>query len=319
MAQAESPWRGAGIGLGGPGHAAGARGAAAARVCRRALERLAASPWVRNRKALGGLCIVAGFVLMALLAPWLSPSSPTAMAFAPFASPSRAHPLGTTAAGQDILSQVLWGSRASLLVGFLAGGASTALAVLVGMLAGYAGGVTDEALSLLTNIFLVLPGLPLIIVLAAYSPFHGLWPIAVVITVTGWAFGARILRAQTLTLRGRDFVQAARVSGEGTWRIVFGEILPNMTSLIVSVFLFAVIYAVLAEASLEFLGLGDSATVTWGTVLYWADNSQAIVSGAWWWFVPPGACIGLLGAGLALVNYALDEITNPRLTRGARR
>ena len=281
--------------------------------------RAAASPWVRNRKALAGVWLTGVFIAVAVLAPLLSPYSPTAMQFAPFASPSAAHPLGTTAAGQDVLSQLIWGTRTSLLVGFLAGGASTVLSVVIGMLAGYAGGVVDEVLSLVTNVFLVLPGLPLIIVLAAYIPFHGLLPIGLVVAVTGWSFGARVLRSQVLSLRGRDFVQAARGSGEGTWGVVFGEILPHMTSLIVSVLLFAVIYAVLSEAGLEFLGLGNSSLVTWGTILYWADNGQAIVSGSWWWFVPPGLCIGLLGAGLALLNYAIDEITNPRLAGGGAR
>lgn len=266
-----------------------------------------------NRKAAAGSAIVLFFVLMAILAPVLAPGNPIASRFALSQAPSFAHPLGTTNSGQDVLAQVIWGARASVEVGLVCASIATALAVIVGMVAGYVGGVVDELLSLMTNVFLVIPALPLIIVLASYIPAHGETRVIMVISFTGWAWGARVMRSITMTLRGKDFVLSARVAGERTWHIVFQEILPNVTSLVAASFMFTCIYAILTEAYLEFLGLGNLNIVSWGTILYWASNSNALMLGAWWWFIPPGLCIGLLGAGFALLNYAIDEITNPRL------
>lgn len=268
---------------------------------------------LRNRKALVGSTILLVFILVAVFAPVLAPYSPTDMTFHPLSLPSWRHPLGTTDIGQDIFSQLVWGTRVSLEVGFLAGGLTTFLSVLVGMVSGYVGGVVDEILQLITNIFLIIPALPLMVVVAAYIPFRGTFPIVLVITLTGWAWGARVLRSQTLSLRNQDFVLMAMARGETPVSVVFREILPNMVSLVISNLLFNILGAILAEAGLEFLGLGNVNTVSWGTMLYWANNDQALLSGAWYWLLPPGLCIALVGAALALMNYALDEITNPRL------
>ncbi len=253
------------------------------------------------------------FVGVALLAPVLAPYSPKDTSFIPFDTGSAEHPLGTTALGEDVLSQLIWGTRLSLLVGLVAGAIATFVSVVIGLVSGYAGGILDEVLSTFTNIFLVIPGLPLLIIIAAYVNVEGVLPIIFVIAVTGWAWGARVLRAQTLSLRNRDFVQAARVVGEGGGRIVFAEILPNMLSLIAANFFGAALFAVLSEAGLEFLGLGDVGIVTWGTMLYWAQTNQAFLLNQWAWMIAPGVCIALLGTSFALLNFAIDEITNPKL------
>ncbi len=268
---------------------------------------------LRNPKAVAGLVIVAFFVFMALAAPLLGRDGPQAMLFAPNQPPSPGHLLGTNELGEDLWSQLVWGARTSLAIGIVAGGLTTAASVVIGLLSGFIGGVVDEVLQLLTNVFLLIPFLPLMIVLTSYIQVRGPLPVIVVIVATGWPWGARVLRSQTLAVRESDYVQAARVVGESSLRITMSEILPNMTSLVVSIFLFSVIGAILAEAALEFLGLGNISAVSWGTILYWAQNEQALLAGAWWWFVPPGLCIALLGSAFALINYAVDEVTNPRL------
>ncbi|GAA3652517.1 hypothetical protein GCM10022224_014330 [Nonomuraea antimicrobica] len=260
-----------------------------------------------------GAGILVFFALMALLGPPLIGADPAATSEAGLQGPSAEHWLGTTQTGQDILVQIVYGARVSLGVGLLSALIATVLAVVVGLVGGYVGGAVDEVLSVLTNIFLVLPALPLIIVLAGYLPQRGVGSVAVVIAVTGWAWGARVLRAQTLSVRRRDFIQAARASGEGPLRIVFFEILPVLLPVIATSFLATVVAAILAEAGLSFLGLADLSTVSWGSMLYFAQNGQALLIGAWWWFIPPGLCIALIGTGLALVNFGIDEIANPRL------
>lgn len=270
-----------------------------------------------NRKATVGSIIVSFFILVAIIGPFVAPYNPNLFSVGPpLAPPSAQHWLGTTRLGQDLLSQILYGTRASLLVGLGVGIFSTIIAVTIGMTAGYLGGWVDDLLMLFTNVFLILPFFPLAIVIASYAQafnITGLTVIILVLTVTGWAWAARVKRSQTLSLRSKDFVLAARVTGESWPRIVLAEILPNMAALVAANFIFAAIFAVLGEAGLEFIGLGDINAVTWGTILYWAQNNQALLLGAWYWFIPPGLCIGLFAVGLTLLNYAIDEMTNPRL------
>ncbi|WP_336216477.1 ABC transporter permease [Nonomuraea sp. LPB2021202275-12-8] len=260
-----------------------------------------------------GAVILAFFTLTAIFGPLLIGTDPAATSADGLQGPSAEHWLGTTQTGQDVLTQLVHGARVSMGVGVLSAVIATVLAVAVGLVGGYVGGAVDEVLSVLTNIFLVLPALPLIIVLAGYLPQRGVASVAVVIAVTGWAWGARVLRAQTLSVRRRDFVEAARAGGEGPLRIVFFEILPVLLPVIATSFLATVVAAILAEAGLSFLGLADLSTVSWGSMLYFAQNGQALLIGAWWWFLPPGLCIALIGTGLALVNFGIDEIANPRL------
>ncbi|MBA2951843.1 ABC transporter permease [Streptomyces himalayensis] len=274
---------------------------------------------IDSKKALAGLTLLALFALLALLAPVLAPGDPSLINSTGSQAPSAAHWLGTTAKGQDVLALTLWGARSSLFVGFTVGLAATGVAIVVGLASAYFGRVVDDALTLVTNVFLLLPGLPLLIILAAFLP-PGTSTVILVLVVTGWAGSARVLRAQAKSIRGKDFVAAAVVTGERPLRIMFREILPNMASVVMTTLLGCVIFGIGAQAGLEFLGLGDSSVVSWGTNLYWASNDGALMTGAWWAFAPSGLCIALVAFALALVNYAVDEITNPRLrNRRARR
>jgi peptide/nickel transport system permease protein len=267
-----------------------------------------------NPKALTGLLIFAVFCLLAA-APGLFTSvrQPNALSFTPSLHPSLTHPLGTTTLGQDIWAQLVYGTRQSLVIAVVAGLFATVLAVLVGVSAAYLGGIADEVLSMITNVFLVIPTFPLIIIFATYAGKGTLSVVLIVLVVTGWSYGANQLRAQTLSMRNRDFLESARVRGERRPYIILAELLPTMTSLIVANFLGAALYSVLTAAGLQFLGLGDPNSISWGTMLYWAQNQQALQTGLPLWSVAPGLCVALLGVSFALLNYAFDEISNPAL------
>lgn len=269
--------------------------------------------FLRNSKAMTGLAILAFFTLIAIIGPWIAPFDPSAQSNDILQPPSWSHWMGTTHLGQDILSQLIVGTRGVIVVGFVAGILATAFGVIVGVTAGFVGGVGDETLSALSNVFLVIPQLPLIIIIAGQLPSAGGLTVAVVIAATGWAWGARVLRAQTLSLRKRDFVEAARASGERTWRIIFAEILPNLTAIIASGFVGTVTFAVLSLITLAFIGIGSGNDWNWGTILFWAQSQLALQRGAWWWFIPAGLCIALLGMALTLINFGIDEFVNPRL------
>ena len=258
-----------------------------------------------------GISILAAFVLIALFGPLLV-SDPAAQVAIPLEPPSWEHWLGTTGQGQDVLAQTVAGARTSLVIGFAVGLAVVAIGALVGTAAGYFGGWIDDLLMLVVNVFLIMPGLPLMVIVAAYLPTGSL-TIGLVLVFTGWAWSARVIRAQTLSLRDKDFVHAARVGGEGHARIIVFEILPNMTALLASACIGATMYAIGAQVALEFLGLGDVTAVTWGTNLYWASNDSALLTGAWWTFVPTGVCVALVGGALAMINGAIDQLGNPRL------
>lgn len=269
--------------------------------------------FLRNGKALTGLAILGFFAVLAVIGEWIAPYDPSAVSSDILQPPSGAHWFGTTHLGQDILSQVLVGTRGVLVVGLVAGVLATVIGVLIGVTAGFVGGAGDETLSALSNIFLVIPQLPLIILIAGQLPSAGGLTVAAVIAVTGWAWGARVLRAQTLSLRKRDFVEAARANGERTWRIVLAEILPNLTAIIAAGFVGTVTFAVLSQITLAFIGVTSVSEWNWGTILFWAQGNLALQRGAWWWFVPAGLCIALLGMALTLINFGIDEFVNPRL------
>jgi len=266
----------------------------------------------QSRKVTAGSAIVGFFIVVGLFGPLIITTNPNATGPLFIAHPSTAHWLGTTVVGEDIFSQLINGTRTSVFWGLGTGLVVTLLSVLVGLVSGYFGGWIDDLLTLLTNVSLVLPSIPLAIVLAAYFP-RGPLTISLVIVVTNWAWQARVLRSQTLSMRNREFVVAARASGEHTWRIIFFEIFPNEIGLVVAGFVSTTIYVILAWAALEFLGLGDGSIPSWGSMLYWAQQAGALGGSLWWWFVPPGVCIAILGAGLSLINFGIDEIADPRL------
>ncbi len=265
-----------------------------------------------NRKVAVGSGIIALFVLVALLGPLFVHQDPLKYTLNLNAPPSAAHWLGTNQGGQDVFAQLVIGTRASVFWAFLTGLLVVAISVTIGLVGGYMGGVVDDGLSLLTNIFLVIPGLPLAIVAVQYFSRTTI-TIVIVVALTNWPWGARVLRAQTLSMRSREFVTAARASGEKTWRIIFAEIFPNEVSIVAANFVTTTIQVLLAVAGLEFLGFGDTTTISWGIMLNQAYNSGALLSGTWWWFAPPGLCIAVLGAGLALLNFGIDEVADPRL------
>lgn len=273
-------------------------------------------PWAwigRSRWVTAGLVLFAGFVFLAIFGPVLAPYDPSALGPDVLAPPSAAHLLGTTQTGQDVLSQLLAGAGPTLEIGFLAGVIATALSVIVGVSAGYFIGSGGEVLSLLANVFLVIPGLPLLIVLTSYVPRTSNWAIALVLAVVGWAWSARVLRAQTLALRQQDFVQAAKAAGESSLRIIFFEILPNEIAVVATSFVYTVVGAISFYVALTFLGIGNISTWTWGTMLYYAESNQAITSGAWWWYGPPGVAVALILLALVMLNFGIDEFINPQL------
>ena len=267
----------------------------------------------RSRKAMAGVILLSFFLVLAIFPGQIAPDDPTAEIYPPGLGASWHHWFGTTAYGQDVLSQLIWSTRESIVIAFAVGGLATALSVLVGVSAAYLGGVADGLLSLVTDVILVIPIFPLVIVIAAYERNAGLFTLVVVLGALGWSYGARQLRSQTLSLRSRDFLEAARVRGERRLYVIVFEILPTMTSLIMATFLGSALYAVLTAAGLQFIGLGDPNSQSWGTMLYWAENNEALGAGMVLWAIMPGVCVALLGAAFALVNYAFDEISNPAL------
>ncbi|GGK84857.1 hypothetical protein Sme01_29380 [Sphaerisporangium melleum] len=269
---------------------------------------------LRSGKLIAGLAVAGFFVLAGVLGP-LFAGDPEEIGYERLMPPSAGHWLGTTNTGQDVLAQLLVATRGSLTIGVVVGVLATVISLLVGVLGAYLGGWLDEGFSLLSNVFLVIPGLPLVILITDYLETGGPVALALTITITSWAGPARVIRAQTLSLRGRDYVDAARVSGERGWRIMVFEILPNLVPIIAAQLVFAVIGGILLDAALSFLGLAGGSAGSWGSMLYFAQNASALSTGAWWWFVPPGLCIAVLGAGLSLINFGIDEIIDPRLRR----
>jgi peptide/nickel transport system permease protein len=266
----------------------------------------------RSRRFLVGAGIIGFFTLLAIIGP-LFITNANQFSHAEWRPPSAAHWLGTTQLGQDVLAQLVVSARDTLAIGAAAGLLATVISVVIGIGGGYLGGIADDLLSLLSNVVLVIPALPLIIIVSAFVHAKGIWPTVLVIAFVSWAASARVLRAQTLSVRNRDYVLAAKAAGEPAWRIIFVEVLPNEAAIIISQFIFSVVFAILTQAGLSFLGLSDPNQLTWGNMLYFGWNDQALSSGAWWWFIPPGACIALVGMGLALVSFSLDEMLNPRL------
>ena len=269
-----------------------------------------------NKKALIGMAILAIIILIAIFAPLLTEYSPVKRVGRPHQAPSWEHWLGTTRLGYDVFTRMLYGARVSLAVGFGAGILITVIGTVLGIIAGYKGGVVDEVITFFTNMILVIPNLPLLLVLAAFIGQASPLVIAVILGFTSWAWGVRVTRSETLSIRQRDFVKSAETLGEPGWRIMAFEIFPNLISIVGINLIGSVIFAVISEATLEFLGLGDPNTTSWGIMLYNAQNSSALSVGAWWDILTPCVALATLGLGLALINFAIDEIANPRLRTG---
>ncbi len=278
--------------------------------------------WARlPLKAKVGVVLLGFFVLAAIIGPMVAPYDPSYQnpsLSASLHAPDAAHLLGTTQSGQDVLSQLLIGIRLTLELALLVGLIATTLSVIVGVTAAFLGGLWDEILLMITNVFLVIPALPLLIILLGFLPQTGQLATVLVLSGLGWAWGARVIRAQTLSIRGRDFIASARETGESTWRIIAFEIVPNEISLIAANFVNTVLYAIGTSVALAFIGLTNLSSWSLGTMLYWAESQQALQLGAWWWFVPPGLAVALMGTSLVLLNTGIDELGNPRLRDAAR-
>jgi peptide/nickel transport system permease protein len=270
---------------------------------------------LKNPKSLLGLTILGTMVLLAILAPFIADaaSATNFNLLTARQAPSWHHLFGTTDQGSDVWAGVTFGARRSLATGFCAAVLATVLAATLGITAAFMGGIVDEFISLITNVVFVIPTIPLLIVITSFLHQRGMWTMVLVIGFTLWAFEARILRGQALTLKNRDFIAAARVSGESTRKIIFGEVMPNMISRIAAAFVLVFYIAILVEAGLEFLGLGDSGKSSWGVSLYWAQNQSSVLQGEWWPFLFPGLAIGLTAFALTLVVVGIDEVSNPRL------
>ena len=274
---------------------------------------------VRPRRRRLGVVGVVGLALLILLvgsaifAPWIAPYNPEESSGNPFAAPSRLHPLGTNDIGQDILSELIYGTRISLAIGFLAAIVAISIGTLIGTVAGYFGGWVDAVLMRAVDVVLVIPFLPLMILIAAYVG-PSFWHIILVIGLLVWARPARVLRSQVLSLKSLDYIDAARALGAPASRILRLHVLPGVLSLSLAQFILAASNAILIEASLSFLGLGDPTAKSWGSILYYAQVRSAFLSGAWlWWVLPPGLLITLAVLGFAFTGFALEEVLNPRL------
>jgi peptide/nickel transport system permease protein len=269
---------------------------------------------LRNNKLRVGLAIILFFVVLTFVGPMFTDYAPydyvNPMGAQP---PSSEHWFGTTMFGQDVFTQFVLGLRATFLVGLVGGGLGTLIGIIIGFTAGYRGGIVDEILNMLTNVVLVIPTLAVLLIIAAYLEVRGILTESVFIGCTCWPWAARAIRAQTFSLRSRDFVDLARLSGMKAWKIIFTEIAPNMMSYLLLVFILQFGGAVLAAATLDFIGLGPTNAVSLGLMMNYAVLWGALLLGVWWWFIPPGIAITAIVGALYVTNVGLDEVFNPKL------
>ena len=273
--------------------------------------------WAEYRKSklgLSGLVLFVFIVAIALAAPVIAPYNPWLTVGQPFGAPSIAHILGTNDAGQDILSELMYGARTSLLVGVCAALLVTALGTTVGIVAGYFGGVIENTLMRITDIFLIIPDLPFIMILALYLG-PSVWNVILAIGMLWWSVTARVIRSIVLTVKEETFIESARSLGASNSHIILSEILPHTIPVIIVGVIRFTGFGVLYEAGLSFLGLGDPNAKSWGTMLHFAESRGALLRGMWWWFLPPGFCISLTIISFTLISFSLDKILNPKMRK----
>jgi peptide/nickel transport system permease protein len=269
----------------------------------------------KSRMGMIGLGLLVAFVLLALAAPLLVSPEDLKVGTSPglpFEAPSLEFPLGTDDFGRSVLDLVLYGSRISLLVGFAATVVTMVVGTAVGITGGYYGGRVDTAMNALTNWFLVIPWIPLAIVLASILG-KSLFNTVLVIGITSWAGTARLVRADTLSVKERPYVERARALGSSNWHLVSRHILPNVMPVIFANTVLTVALSILAETTLALLGLGDPSTISWGIIIFDSFDAGALSAGLWWWLIPPGVCICLVTLAFTMCGYALDEVLNPRI------
>jgi peptide/nickel transport system permease protein len=270
---------------------------------------------LRNRKLVFGLSMTLAMLLFALIGPLIAQHPPLEyggdLSWAP--TTRNGHWFGTTMLGQDVFAQFATGLRLLFIVGALAGGIAASIGMVVGFTAGYRGGFVDDMLNMLTNVVLVIPTFALLLVIAAYLQVRGIMTEAIFIGLTSWPWAARALRAQTFSLVSRDFVDMARMSGRNSRQIIFQEIAPNMSSYLFMMFILLFGGAVLIAATLDFIGLGPSGTISLGMMMQLSVQNAALQLGLWWWFIPPGLAIMAIVGSLYVMNVGLDEVFNPKL------
>ena len=268
----------------------------------------------RNKKLQIGLIIVLFFLVLSFIGPVFTANEPFAYANPLGAQPpSSAYWFGTTFFGQDVFSQFVYGLRATFFVGVVGGGLGTLIGVMVGFTAGYRGGMVDELLNMLTNIILVIPVLAVLLIIAAYLEVRTIFSECIIIGCTAWPWAARAIRAQTFSLRTREFVDLARLSGMNSLKIIFTEIAPNMMSYLVMTFILQFGGAILIAATLDFIGLGPTNAISLGLMMQISVLWGALQLGSWWWFIPPGLAITAIVGALYVMNVGLDEVFNPKL------
>ena len=274
---------------------------------------------VQNNKSKTGFILLVGIIIFAIVGIFYTPYNPNAYLFARGLPPSSTHLLGTTAYGQDVFSELLGGGAPTLLVGFSVGLLGTLVAVIIGLLAGFSSDRTNSIINSVINIFLVIPGVLLIMLLGTFFlGIHqslGYLSIIVILLVTGWAFGARTFRSVTMSVAKRDFITSSRLIGESKFSIIFRQIIKVIFPVIVSNFFFTAMYGTMGLTFVEYLGVGNLLQVNWGTMLYWAINNEAYLTGLWWWILPPSIMISILMFSFILMNFGMDEIANPSLRR----
>jgi peptide/nickel transport system permease protein len=267
----------------------------------------------RNGKLRVGLIILLIFIVLTFVGPLMTHYAPDEFVTSGAQPPSAANWLGTTTFGEDVFTQLVYGLRATFFVGIVGGGLGTLLGVLIGFIAGYKGGILDEALNMMTNVVLVIPTLAVLLIIAAYLRVRGILVESVFIGLTAWPWAARAVRAQTFSLRTRDFVDLARMTGMKPLKIIFTEIAPNMMSYLLLVFILQFGGAILTAATLDFIGLGPTNAISLGLMMNMALLWSALMLGTWWWFVPPGLVITIIVGALYVTNVGLDEVFNPKL------
>jgi peptide/nickel transport system permease protein len=268
---------------------------------------------LRNTKLRIGLGVVFFFLLLTLLGPLLTPYNPTDFVGPAASPPTSEHWFGTTTFGEDVFTQFVHGLSSTFLVGIVGGGLGTLLGMIIGFAAGYKGGVLDEVLNVVTNVVLTIPVLALLVVISAYAKVRGVFIESLFIGFTAWPWAARAIRAQTFSLRTRDFIDLAKLSGMKPFKIVFTEIAPNMASYLFMTFILMFGGAILTAATLDFFGLGPTQGTSLGMMMNLAVLWSALTLGMWWWFLPPGIGITAIVGGLYIMNVGLDEVFNPKL------
>ena len=278
-----------------------------------------ASVYRRSGSGLLGIALLLSFILIAVFAPFISPYDPYDRVDRPLRPPSDKYLLGTNDIGQDIFSELIHGTRVSLTIGFMAAIFTVTIGTLMGVVSGFVGGTVDEVLMRFTDVVMILPNIPLLILLMAIIGKSSFFIMVLAISLTGWTGTARMVRSTTLSIKERMYVEASKAIGAGDGHIILKHILPNVSPLIMATTIYQVAGAMMSEASLAFLGLGDPSNKSWGMILHYAETSGGWYANmgypAFWWIIPPGVCIALTVASLTLIGQTVEEIINPRLRR----